>query len=71
MYTQADEPAKLALSYGSYDTACSGKKPYESYEDARKGAKWLRKNIGPKVQTYLCSHCQLWHNGHDRKKKRL
>lgn len=42
----------------------------EDEDTARHKAKWIRKNIGPRLKAYLCPHCRFWHIGHDRPPKR-
>ena len=57
----------MVESFGSYESACKGKRKFASEDDARRAAKELRKRVGARVKPYLCSHCQMWHNGHFRR----
>lgn len=51
-----------------FSRVCSGKRKYETEEDAHAEAKRLRKRLKMKMQPYFCSEfCQLWHLGHNRK----
>ena len=58
---------RMVESFGGYETACKGKRKYESEADARIAAKELRKRVGAKVKPYLCKHCGKYHNGHLRR----
>lgn len=57
----------MVESFGGYESACKGKRKFDSEDDARIAAKELRKRVGARVKPYLCGHCQMWHNGHFRR----
>lgn len=57
----------MVESFGGYETACKGKRKFETEADARHAAKELRKRVGARVKPYLCRHCGLYHNGHIRR----
>lgn len=44
----------------------TGKRQFETREDAGKDAKRVRKIRGPRIKPYQCRHCPFWHNGHNR-----
>lgn len=55
-------------TYGGYETACKGKKTYETRRDAKDHAKTVKKRNGTRVRPYECIYCGDWHVGHDRRK---
>lgn len=51
-------------------TGCHGKKAYNSYDEALKQKKWIRKKAGAKLDTYNCRFCGYWHLGHRSTRRR-
>ena len=58
---------RMVESFGSYETACKGKRQFATEADARHAAKLLRKTVGSRVRPYQCNHCGFIHNGHFRR----
>jgi hypothetical protein len=58
---------RMVESFGSYETACKGKRQFATEADARHAAKLLRKTVGSRVRPYQCNHCGFIHNGHLRR----
>lgn len=44
----------------------TGKKKFDTLEEAKARAKYIRKRIGPKVEAYHCKYCGAFHMGHSR-----
>lgn len=55
-------------SFGSYETACEGKKKFDTWRDAKTYSKRLKRRKGWHLKVYECLWCAHFHIGHDRRK---
>jgi hypothetical protein len=58
----------MAFRRFSKELQCTGKRWYSDKHEAKKAAKKSEQRFG-RMDVYRCPHCDLWHIGHEPKRK--
>lgn len=46
---------------------CEGKRGHDTYNEAQKSTRWVKRKTGRSVVPYLCPYCGKWHTGRPKR----